>query len=148
LRSRSVAVVALFAFNVSVSSSWLNTTLDYTNSAARCIGHKHRRDYTGESSTYSEVRRIGIQHPRRGRGRRTRERWMTGTSTSTSRPINCSRPSPLGAGINCRLLVRIDTSLQSSARYDGARPCRHFNTNSAILHLLSHWQPVKLTKCG
>jgi hypothetical protein len=47
LRIRSRAVVALFAFNVSVSSTWLNTTLHYTNAAARRIGHQHRRDYTG-----------------------------------------------------------------------------------------------------
>ena len=46
LRIRSGAVVALFAFNVSVYSTYLNTTLYYTNAAARRLGHQHRRDYT------------------------------------------------------------------------------------------------------
>ena len=75
LRIRSGVVVALFAFNVSVSSPWLKTTLHYTNAAARRIGYQHRR---GDM--------------------RTREGWMTGTSTSTSQPINGPGPSPLGAG--------------------------------------------------
>jgi len=51
LRIRSGAMVTLFAFNVSLSSSWLKTTLHNTNAATRRIGYQHRRDYTGESST-------------------------------------------------------------------------------------------------
>src|SRR5208282_3126046 len=95
-RIRSGAVIALFAFKVSISSSWLTTPLHYTNAASRRIRHKHRRDYTGESSTNAALRRIGIQH-RRG-DMRTREEWTTGTSASTSRPINSHGPSLLGAG--------------------------------------------------
>ena len=67
LRIRSGAVVAIFALNVSVSLSWLNITLHYTNAAARRIGHQHSCDYTGESSIYAALRRIIIQHRRGGR---------------------------------------------------------------------------------
>jgi len=49
LRIISGAVVALITFNVSVSSSWLNTALHYTNDAARSIGHQHSRDYSAKA---------------------------------------------------------------------------------------------------
>jgi len=34
--------------------------MQYQSCAARRIGHQHRRDYTGESSTNAVLRRIGI----------------------------------------------------------------------------------------
>ena len=100
MRIRSGAVVALFAFNVSVSSSWLKTTpmlqrdASAISTAATTLA-KAAPNPKLEPSVFSTAAGAEVWAGQ-AYARRVDDRHY---STSTSPPINSPAPSSLGAGI-------------------------------------------------